>query len=174
MNEEPPISSDQPPFVLSYGTSGSVKWVTVARAGSGFEAGLIRNMLENEGIRSFVPNLESGAVHPAMSVGGFPIQVEQSDAERAREILKNTPVGRGPPAAITQCPACGFHRSRRRRIWLLPVAILLACGGITLYLLGLPLWPLLLLPADLLPFFIGSLTCARCGKAWALPEHDDD
>jgi hypothetical protein len=174
MEDELSTTADQSPFVLPYGTTGSAKLVTVARAGSGFEAGLIRNMLENEGIRSFVPNLESGAVHPAMSVGGFPIQVEQSDAEHAKEVLKNTPAGRGPLAAITQCPACGFHRSRRRRFWLLPVAILLACGGITIYLLGMPLWPLLLLPAVLLPFFIGPLTCARCGKAWALPEHDDD
>ena len=64
------------------------KLVTVARYNDYLEADLARQMLEDEGITGFVLGQNTGVAWPVPPAGGIELQVPQSRAEEAREILE--------------------------------------------------------------------------------------
>jgi hypothetical protein len=160
------MNDDQSHPKFSYGRGDEIKLVTVARAGSDFEAGLIRNMLESEGIRTFSPNFLSGTVHPILSVDGFLVQVEQSNVDQALELLKNTPVLRKRQPSQHHCSACGSSRTIHQRSWLVQVVVLLVMLGMLLWMLNVK-WGITISLASLfLLLFQGKVICRQCKRPW--------
>jgi len=64
--------------------------ITVAAFQSPAEAALAQQRLEAEGMPAFVAD-QAMAVHFSMAIGGAKLQVPQSHAARAREILRQLP-----------------------------------------------------------------------------------
>lgn len=112
------------------------------------EADVLRMRLEAEGIDAFVPDQHTVLANPlyGQAIGGIRVQVNESDYERAREIL----AGQVPPASagMFACPACGSDAVRYEEF-----SLRAAC--LALLLLGLPLlWRK------------RQFTCRACGHQW--------
>ncbi|MBV9865417.1 MAG: DUF2007 domain-containing protein [Abitibacteriaceae bacterium] len=69
--------------------------VTIASFTTPLEAHMVRSLLESEGIESLVFNEQIAGVHLplAAATGGVQVQVLESDADRAREILERNMAG---------------------------------------------------------------------------------
>lgn len=66
---------------------------TIAHCTSVDEAALLRSLLEGSGVRAFIPDELSAQNVPTYIVGGLSqlrLQVEDEDAPRAREVLKQS------------------------------------------------------------------------------------
>jgi len=124
---------DSVPFArpaLDYGIDGPIGWVTIARVGSEFEANLIRLKLDAAGIPSGVPGSNAFGVHPAFQMAGLRVQVRRIDAERAAEMLQDTPAGR-------RLTADAVPRARRSvRAWARVAAVVIFATGAALLFAG--------------------------------------
>jgi DNA-directed RNA polymerase subunit M/transcription elongation factor TFIIS len=85
--------------------------VTVAAFSYPYEAELACGRLEAEGIEAVIAdeNMVSMNWLYSNAIGGVRLQVAESDAPRAREILETTSAEDHPPASEenVRCPACG-------------------------------------------------------------------
>ncbi len=103
--------------------------VHVGRFGSRSEADVARAMLDEHGIEARLVVDDVAGLHPELSLatGGVALEVDDLDAEEARELLADVPAG-------ADAPATGLRPRPRRRLvaWvLLAVAILLAVAVVT-------------------------------------------
>jgi len=136
--------------------------VTIARFNNPVEAHLVRTKLESEGIDCAVIDEIRGSTgwQYAIAIGGVRLQVNESDAQRALEILQgfqDEPIGDEPAEeqiaeSETEsdrcCPRCGaaeiqYEEFSRRLVF------------ISLVFLGFPL-----------PFLKRRWTCRNCGYQW--------
>lgn len=116
------------------------------------EAQIARGFLRSHGLEARLPDEQTLAAMPHMSVGlgGYRVLVPDEEAARAAELLAPTRNLSGMPA----CRRCGEGRVRRIRRWWFPLLIW--------YLLG-----------EVFPFAPATrrLKCRQCGLVQ--PEPDD-
>jgi len=121
-------------------TLTTVSWIA--------EADALCTRLEANGIKTFVPDQGAVTANPmyAGAIGGIRVQVDESDLERATEILKASL----PPSArgVFLCPSCGSDAVRYEKVSR-RVAFL------SLLLFGFPLL-----------WIRRQCTCSACGHAW--------
>jgi hypothetical protein len=134
-------------------------WVTVAVYYHPTGAHLAQLHLETQGIASIILDENMATTLVATAVGGIKLQVRESDATRARELLRRDVVAvrnEGGDEGIA-CPHCGSTDTVaiRRPSWTLLVAATIATFG--LILIALP-W-LLAVPAR-------WRRCLKCGHGW--------
>ncbi len=147
------------------------------------EAENARAVLQAEGIDSVLTNeslLRSDWVNPE-SAGGIRVEVRDSDAERAREVLQTVADGFDlgeiatldaelepavPVAACVECGSIDFHPIPKLRIFLLVAVIL---GGMAI--IGernfWPLLALILLGFAIIFLFVENWRCRDCGAQWS-------
>jgi hypothetical protein len=121
------------------------------------EAAIMRSRMESEGITCFLKNELSIQINPFYSnaLGGVELQVDESDVERAQEILDAAEEHASQAPAIGEeenqageiaCQSCGALQSERRSYSVLVFMLSLVCLGIPFFYLG------------------KKRTCHRCGK----------
>lgn len=132
----------------------TIKTVTYAH-----EAGPIRNILEANGIFCFLKDELTIQAYPFYSnaLGGVKVQVNESEADQAIEILKQhgaweavepqTLMVRNASGKLTECPSCGATDLSIVRS---PSKILFAIG---FFLFGFPL-----------PYFTHLYHCYNCSS----------
>ena len=84
--------------------------VTVATCAQAFEAEVIRGRLESAGIEAYVQAMGWKGVYFGSSfggVGGISVQVPETDADLARDILKDTAELPEDELLTPACPRCG-------------------------------------------------------------------
>ena len=122
--------------------------ITVASFTLPMEAQLARMRLESEGVHVFMLSANQVSMNWLMSnaLGGIQLQVPPSEAERARQILVDNPVGSA--LSNTVCPRCDSPKVHRAKLsWRISM--------LSTHLLSIPL-----------PFTKGNLQCDNCGYSW--------
>ncbi len=127
--------------------------VTVDTAYNSIEADLMKSRLEAEGISVFL----LGEYHVQLlwlhsnAIGGIKVQVKESDADRARSLirlLKESQLEIEPEKEKVQCPNCGSSDIRlKRKSWRI--------AFLTFFLCQIPL-----------PFRRNIALCNSCGHKW--------
>ena len=84
--------------------------VTLKSLDTGIEAHIIKDALEDEGIRCFIMDEHLVTLNPLLNfaVGGIRLQVNVEDVEKAKEILKEidaTPL-KNDQEEVIKCPNC--------------------------------------------------------------------
>lgn len=112
------------------------------------EADQLCARLEANGIKTFMPDQDTATASPmyANALGGVRIQVDESDFEAARELMR----GRLPPVStgIFQCPVCGSDAVHYEK-FSTRYALLI------LFLFGIPLL-----------WLKNQCSCKVCGHTW--------
>jgi hypothetical protein len=129
--------------------------VTVAKFLQPMEAHLFRSRLEADGIDAFVAdeNMANIQLYLSPVLGGLRVQVHESDAETAREILRDLERAESEEERTATedtpiCPACqSSNLTRRPKYWPFMAFAVLFCG------IGGPLAR-------------GTWTCQDCGEKW--------
>jgi hypothetical protein len=184
MSEEQP---ENPPPVLNYrvpGAPSDSNWKTVWTARNPAEANLAVARLQELGLHARVDMEASATLGPwAGVVGGTNVQVIESDAPAAREILLEIDQRRErrQQAMVPPCPKCGAAESKRvmSNIRRFALACIVA-AIITMVAADSPLVFLALLvagPVLLLWPLTARWRCPACGHRWIAPEPeiaDDD
>ncbi len=128
--------------------------VTIASFNLAAEAHFARGLLEAEGIDAVVIDENLTTLNPLLTgaIGGVRLQVRESDAERAMQVLGQAEAGQRLeiPMAEIVCPRCGssqvyfekFNRRRSKLMWLF---------------LGIPI-----------PFLKRKWKCRNCGHEWKM------
>lgn len=126
----------------------AVVMVTIITVNWIIEADAICARLEASGIPALIPDQGAVAINPllANAVGGIRIQVEESDAERAREILRDDL--KWAERGMFACPACQSDRVEYERVSK-------RFAYLSLLLLGFPLL-----------WVRRVYTCKACGHSW--------
>ena len=110
------------------------------------EAAIIRSRLESEGIACFLKNELSIQINPFYSnaLGGVELQVDESDLERAQEVLSglertdNTSLAEEEKATDGEpgCKVCGALPSDRSSYSVLVFVLCILCLGIPFFYVG--------------------------------------
>lgn len=131
--------------------------VTVAAFDHPYRAQFARMRLDAEGIESFLLDENIVTMNPmfAVGVGGIKLQVRESDAARAAEILGQKPIPEesvvDTPEEESMTPPCPECNSSNVCFKKTPSFLVF----LSLLLLGLPL-----------PFLQKKWICRRCGFSW--------
>jgi hypothetical protein len=159
------------------GDDGS-PWVTVATFVEPIEAHLARARLEQEEIPAIILDEHTAgtAWHYALAVGGAKLQVPESRAERARQILalpgrRGGAMARGYAPGGIECPHCGSSctapvRFTSRRMVGLVLLTVVALGVHWLVALGVLAWCICSMMMS------GDRTCRACGCDWFIRRPD--
>jgi hypothetical protein len=107
------------------------------------DAAIMRSRLESEGIECFLKNELSIQINPLYSnaLGGVELQVDETDLDRAQEILlglegaKHSVAEEDKAGEIT-CPVCGALQSYRKTYSVLIFVLCILCLGIPFFYLG--------------------------------------
>lgn len=111
--------------------------VTVATFSSSFDMHVIKGRLEADGLTCYVKDEQTISVDPLLDipVGGIKLQVAESDADIAKELLKDTSYNYSSSFTGASLSSKWFKRKSPFRIVLLILFIVL----ILLYLFSSPL-----------------------------------
>lgn len=123
--------------------------VTVAAYGTPTEASIVASRLEAAGIETFLADAETIAAHGllAPAIGGVKVQVRESDARRAADVLRVRFAEQRP--ATPPCPECGSSETGAEKLTVF-------AGIVSVLLLGLPLL-----------FGRPRWNCRACGRKWS-------
>ena len=126
--------------------------ITIASFDNTEQAELLKDQLEQEGVRAFVAD---GAIVTlnwlySNAVGGVKVQVNEADVERARGLLEELGAAACAPAALSpyRCPCCGSTKVEFRRVSK-------TFFMLSLLVLGIPL-----------AFYRPRCHCLACGQNW--------
>ena len=148
MSVSRPLESPRIVNVDSINMLGHEMMVTLTTVSWIAEADALCTQLEDNGIKTFVPDQGAVTANPlfANAIGGIRVQIDENDLPRAREILKDN----APTAArgMFECPECRSDSVRYENVSK-------RFAFLTLLLIGIPLL-----------WFKRQCRCEACGHKW--------